>query len=46
MEIHPFAGILTHEEAQECEDILESLNFKIKIRDGNFQIWEKVDTLE
>lgn len=46
MEIHPFANILNDEEAQECEDILQSIGFHLKIRDGSFQIWEKVDTLE
>lgn len=40
-EIHPFAGILTQEEAQECEDILTALGFKLIVRDGHFQIWEK-----
>lgn len=41
MEVHPFAGILTDEEALECENILQSLGFKNILRDGNFQIWEK-----
>ncbi|WP_405208866.1 FkbM family methyltransferase [Aquimarina sp. LLG6339-5] len=41
-EVHPFAGILTNEEAQECEDILSSLNFKLIKRDGHFQVWEKL----
>jgi len=41
MEVHPFANILTKEEAQECEDILTGLGFEIIVRDGNFQIWEK-----
>ena len=41
MEVHPFANILTPEEAQECEDILADLGFEITVRDGNFQIWEK-----
>ncbi|TMU54482.1 FkbM family methyltransferase [Flagellimonas algicola] len=40
-EIHPFAGILTQEEAQECEGILKEIGFKMKIRDGHYQIWEK-----
>ncbi|MEM9648196.1 MAG: FkbM family methyltransferase [Bacteroidota bacterium] len=40
-EIHPFAGILTQEEAQECEDILLELGFTLLVRDGHFQIWEK-----
>lgn len=43
MEVHPFANILTQEEAQECETILTELGFDITVRDGNFQIWEKVD---
>ena len=43
MEIHPFANILTEDEAQECESILTKLGFDITVRDGNFQIWEKVD---
>lgn len=41
VELHPFANILTHQESQECEEILTSLGFKISVRDGNFQIWEK-----
>jgi len=41
MEVHPFANILTQDEAQECEDILSSLGFNILVRDGNFQIWSK-----
>jgi FkbM family methyltransferase len=41
MEVHPFANILTKEEAQECEDTLSSLGFDILVRDGNFQIWQK-----
>nr|WP_299383112.1 FkbM family methyltransferase [Allomuricauda sp.] len=40
-EIHPFAGILTEEEAQECEDILKNLGFGLVVRDGHYQIWEK-----
>ncbi|WP_298542618.1 FkbM family methyltransferase [uncultured Aquimarina sp.] len=40
-EVHPFAGILTNEEAQECEDILSQLDFRIIKRDGHFQVWEK-----
>jgi len=40
-EIHPFAGILTHEEAQECEDILTALGFQQIIKDGHYQMWEK-----
>ncbi|WP_431125943.1 FkbM family methyltransferase [Flagellimonas flava] len=40
-EIHPFAGILTEEEAQECEEILKEIGFNLKIRDGHYQIWEK-----
>lgn len=40
-EIHPFAGILTQEEAQECEEILKEIGFNLKIRDGHYQIWEK-----
>ncbi|WP_297763965.1 FkbM family methyltransferase [uncultured Muriicola sp.] len=41
VELHPFANILTNEEAQECENILSSLGFTLIVRDGNFQIWEK-----
>ncbi len=41
IELHPFANILTADEAQECEDILASLGFKRVLRDGNFHIWEK-----
>lgn len=41
VELHPFANILTHEEAQECENIFSALGFKIIVRDGNFQIWKK-----
>lgn len=40
-EIHPFSGILTEEEAKECEEILLELDFKLVKRDGYFQIWEK-----
>lgn len=40
-EIHPFAGILTEEEAQECEDILKEIGFTMVVRDGHYQIWEK-----
>ncbi|SEK77367.1 methyltransferase, FkbM family [Aquimarina amphilecti] len=40
-EVHPFAGILTKEEAQECEEILLGLGFRIVKRDGHFQVWEK-----
>jgi FkbM family methyltransferase len=39
LEIHPFAGILSHEEARECEDLLASMGFDNVLRDGNFQIW-------
>lgn len=41
LEVHPFAGILTEQEAKECEDLLSELNFKLVVRDGHFQIWEK-----
>jgi len=41
VELHPFANILTHEEAQECESILSSLGFNLIVGDGNFQIWKK-----
>lgn len=41
VEVHPFANILTQDEAQECEDILSSLGFNVVVRDGNFQIWKK-----
>lgn len=41
VEVHPFANILTKEEAQECENILSTLGFNIIVRDGNFQIWTK-----
>ncbi|WP_299213011.1 FkbM family methyltransferase [uncultured Aquimarina sp.] len=40
-EVHPFAGILTNEEAQECEGILSQLDFRLIKRDGHFQVWEK-----
>lgn len=39
MEIHPFAGILTVEEARECEEILEQLKFRKKLEDKNLQVW-------
>lgn len=42
LELHPFANILTKEEAKECENILTNLNFTNIVKDGNFQIWEKV----
>ena len=41
MEVHPFANILTKEEAKECEDILLKLGFTLLVRDGYFQIWKK-----
>lgn len=41
MEIHPFAGILTLKEAEECEEILDSLMFTRVLQDGNYQIWQK-----
>jgi len=41
IELHPFANILTKQEAEECENILCSLGFEINVRDGNFQIWKK-----
>lgn len=41
VELHPFANILTKEEAKECENILVSLGFTNTIRDGHFQIWTK-----
>lgn len=41
MEIHPFAGILTLKEAEECEQILNSLMFTMVLQDGNYQIWQK-----
>ncbi|MEM7381400.1 MAG: FkbM family methyltransferase, partial [Bacteroidota bacterium] len=40
-EVHPFANILSKEEAEECEGILRGLGFAMVLRDGNFQIWEK-----
>ena len=40
-EVHPFANILTNEEARECELILTEIGFELLLRDGNFQIWEK-----
>jgi len=42
-EVHPFANILTIEEALECEKILTDLGFNLLLRDGNFQVWEKND---
>lgn len=44
-EVHPFANILTKEEALECEDILKNLGFNLLLRDGNFQVWEKSQDL-
>lgn len=41
LEVHPFANILTEEEAKTCENILESIGFYLLLRDGNFQIWNK-----
>jgi hypothetical protein len=41
LEVHPFAGILTEQEAKECEGLLSELHFKLVVRDGHFQIWEK-----
>lgn len=40
-EIHPFAGILTNEEALECEEILLSLGFAKILSDNNFQVWKR-----
>lgn len=42
-EVHPFSNILTKDEAQECEDILLELGFKIILREGHFQVWEKIN---
>ncbi len=44
LEVHPFGGILTHAEVKTCEDILKRIGFSIIVRDGNFQIWEKIST--
>lgn len=44
LEVHPFANILTEEEAKTCENILESIGFYLLLRDGNFQIWNKKST--
>jgi FkbM family methyltransferase len=44
MEVHPFGGMLTREEVQRCEDILRAAGLGLSLRDGNFQIWEKVET--
>lgn len=41
LEVHPFANILTVDEAIKCENILESIGFELLLRDGNFQIWDK-----
>jgi FkbM family methyltransferase len=41
LEIHPFAGILTKEEALECEEILLSLGFTKTLSDNNFQVWKR-----
>jgi FkbM family methyltransferase len=43
MELHPFAGILTLKEAEECEIILRSLGFSRLLQDGNYQIWQNQD---
>ena len=40
-EVHPFANILSKEEAFECETILSDLGFELLLRDGNFQIWKQ-----
>ncbi|MBT8184700.1 MAG: FkbM family methyltransferase [Eudoraea sp.] len=40
-EVHPFANILTREEALECETILTGMGFQLVLRDGNFQVWKK-----
>ncbi|UJH69044.1 FkbM family methyltransferase [Allomuricauda sp. SCSIO 65647] len=40
-EIHPFAEILTKDEASECEEILLSLGFTKTLSDNNFQVWKK-----
>lgn len=44
LEVHPFANILTVDEAKICENILESIGFELLLRDGNFQIWNKKTT--
>ena len=41
MEVHPFGGMLSPTEGQECEDILIELGFKLVVRNENFQIWQR-----
>ncbi len=42
MEVHPFGGMLTPQEVQRCEDLLRAAGLSFSLRDGHFQIWEKV----
>lgn len=42
IEFHPFDNILTAGEVIYCEKILLSLGFSLVVRDGYFQVWEKV----
>jgi FkbM family methyltransferase len=44
MEVHPFGGMLTPAEVQRCEDLLTAAGLGLTLRDGNFQIWEKIET--
>lgn len=41
LEIHPFAGIMTIEEVEECNDILKGLSFSLLVEDSNFQVWHR-----
>ncbi len=43
IEIHPFAGIMTTEEACECEQLLFEMGFKKTATDqsGNYQVWKR-----
>jgi FkbM family methyltransferase len=46
IETHPFGGMLSYSEVEECERILMELGFKLEVRDGNFQVWTKNVILE
>lgn len=44
MEVHPFGGMLTQAEVDRCEELLTQAGLKLSVRDGIFQIWEKVES--
>lgn len=42
LEIHPFCNILTEEQAAECEALLRTAGFTLRLQDGFFQYWERM----